>query len=57
MVGYSDFAMGYPANLQPALAAAVTGGAANAAKAWALFQTRTMKPNYRTAPQWAVLPR
>jgi hypothetical protein len=57
MVGYSDFAMGYPANLQPALAAAVTGGATDADRAWALFQTRTMKPNYRTAPQWAVLPR
>jgi hypothetical protein len=57
MVGYSDFAMGYPANLQPALAAAVTGGATNADRAWTLFQTRTNKPNYRTAPQWAVLPR
>jgi hypothetical protein len=57
MVGYSDFSMGYPANLQPALAAAVTGGATNAARAWALFQTRSMKPFYGGAPQWAVLPR
>ena len=57
MIGYAGSAYGYPANLQPALAAAVSAGVPNAAKAWAVFSNRSAKPDYRGAPQWAVNPR
>jgi len=57
MFGYADFEMGYPANMQPALAAAVSAGYPDADKAWNLFMTRRAKPDYRKAPQWAILPR
>lgn len=57
MVGYSDSAMGYPANLQPALATAVNAGVPNAEKAWSTFIGRTNQPDYHSAPQWAILPR
>jgi hypothetical protein len=57
MTGYSDGTAGYPSNMQPALAAAadVMGPAGKAA--WALFLTRSVKPDYRNAPQWAIVPR
>ncbi len=57
MMGYADGAMGYPANMQPALAVAAQLGGADAKKAWTIFMNRTAKPNYRSAPQWAILPR
>jgi hypothetical protein len=57
MIGYADSALGYPANMQPALAMAVTAGAENAPKAWEIFMSRANKPDYRTAPQWAIIPR
>jgi hypothetical protein len=57
MTGYSDATAGYPSNMQPALAAAadVMGPAGKAA--WTLFMSRSVKPDYRTAPQWAIVPR
>jgi hypothetical protein len=57
MTGYSDATSGYPSNMQPALAAAadVMGTAGQAA--WTLFMSRSVKPDYRTAPQWAIVPR
>jgi hypothetical protein len=57
MTGYSGEPSGYPSNMQPALAAAadVMGPAGKAA--WALFLTRSVKPDYRNAPQWAIVPR
>lgn len=57
MIGYAGSAMGYPANMQPALAAAVSSGIPNAAQAWSTFQARASKPDYRPVPQWAILPR
>ena len=56
MVGYADGAMGYPANLQPALAAAVNSGVPDAEKAWSTFIGRASQPDYHSAPQWAILP-
>ncbi|MTW02562.1 hypothetical protein GM668_10765 [Duganella ginsengisoli] len=56
MTGVSSFNMGYPSNMQPALAFAApltTDGA----KAWKLFMSRTVKPDYSTAPQFAIVPR
>ena len=57
MVGYSDSVLGYPANMQPALAMAAQYGVKNAAKAWDIFDSRAKKPDYRTGPQFAIIPR
>jgi hypothetical protein len=48
---------GYAAYLQPALAAAVDGGSPGAEQAWRLFQSRSMKPDYSTGAEWAIVPR
>jgi len=57
MTGYADSVMGYPANMQPALAVAATSGIPNAALAWSVFQGRSSKPDYSKGPQWAIIPR
>jgi len=57
MTGYSNATSGYPSNLQPALAYAATAGGANGKKAWELFMSRSVKPDYSTAPQFAIVPR
>ena len=57
MIGYAHSPSGYPANMQPALAAAVDSGIPGAAEAWARFQARPVKPDYRDYPVWAVVPR
>jgi hypothetical protein len=57
MVGLSDSTLGYPANMQPALAAAVDAGVPDAEKAWTRFQSRAIKPDYSQNPQWNIIPR
>jgi hypothetical protein len=57
MIGYATSPSGYPANLQPALAAAADSGIPGAAEAWARFEARPIKPDYRAYPVWAVVPR
>jgi hypothetical protein len=57
MTGYAYSPSGYPANMQPALAAAVDSGIPGAAEAWDRFQARPIKPDYRDYPVWAVVPR
>ena len=57
MTGYSTSPAGYPSNMQPALAAAVDAGIPQAQEAWATFMNRSAKPDYRSAPQWAIVPR
>ena len=57
MTGYADSDMGYPANMQPALAAAVDSGIPGAAQAWSIFQSRDRKPTYKAAPEFAIIPR
>ncbi|MGF6272003.1 hypothetical protein ABIB38_000345 [Massilia sp. UYP11] len=57
MSGYADSPMGFPANMQPALAVAATSGIDNAAEAWKRFDARADKPDYARAPQWAIVPR
>ncbi|RJG04344.1 hypothetical protein D3878_10180 [Noviherbaspirillum sedimenti] len=57
MVGYPQSSMGFPANMQPALAYAKDSGIANAATAWSIFNQRQMKPDYSTDPQFAIVPR
>jgi hypothetical protein len=57
MDGYADSTLGYPANLQPALALAATAGIPNAQEAWSLFSSRDAKPKYINGPQWNIIPR
>lgn len=57
MVGYADVIDGYPAYLQGALAYSVGSGNPDAARAWALFLARPVKPDYRRGAQFAILPR
>ncbi|MFZ6691559.1 hypothetical protein [Undibacterium sp. SXout20W] len=57
MVGYSSSALGYPSNLQPALALSANSGITGAKQAWALFNARAIKPDYSGAPQFAIVPR
>ena len=56
MTGYADSVIGFPANMQPALAVAVDLGVPDAQTAWNQFMARSVKPNYAAAPQWAVVP-
>lgn len=57
MTGYSDSTVGYPANMQPALAVAAASGIPNAAQAWAVFAGRAKKPDYSFGAMWAIIPR
>ncbi|MES1930680.1 hypothetical protein SADO_15569 [Salinisphaera dokdonensis CL-ES53] len=57
MSGYPWSEQGFPANMQPALAAAVDAGVPNAEKAWMQFESRTTKPDYATYPNWAIVPK
>jgi hypothetical protein len=57
MTGYSYSNVGYPSNMQPALAVAADIGGATGKKAWAQFMARSVKPDYRYGPQFAIVPR
>lgn len=57
MSGYSDSPLGYPANMQPALAVAAVSGIPNAGQAWTTFAGRADKQNYAMGPQWNIIPR
>lgn len=57
MIGYSSSEMGYPSNMQPALAVSATSGIPNARTAWTIFNNRAAKPDYTKGPQFAIIPR
>jgi hypothetical protein len=57
MTGYASSTAGYPSNMQPALAYSVDAGLPNGAAAWSKFMARSIKPNYGTSPQFAIVPR
>lgn len=57
MGNISNGYMGYPSNMQPALAYSVDSGIANATTAWSLFMGRTVKPDYSLGAQFAIVPR
>lgn len=58
MTGYSSSALGYPSNMQPALALAADMGSVAAVAAWKTFDGRAGKPDYNTGgPQFAIIPR
>lgn len=53
----SDYVMGYPSNMQPALAYAVDSGIDGSKKAWDLFSSRSVQPDYSKGGHFNVLPR
>jgi hypothetical protein len=57
MTGFSDSAVGYPSNMQPALAYAADVGGAAGKQAWAQLMARTVKPYYNDQPQFNIVPR
>jgi hypothetical protein len=57
MVGYSTSELGYPSNMQIALAVAANSGIPNAKEAWTIFKNRPAKPDYSKGPQFNVVPR
>ena len=61
MSGYPNSATGFPANFQIGVAAAADSGLPNAATAWSIFDTRSVKPSgsvsYNNFPNFALLPR
>lgn len=57
MTGYSNGTAGYPSNMQPALAMSADVAGAEGKKAWNTFMSRSVKPDYSTAPQFAIVPR
>jgi hypothetical protein len=57
MTGYSPSAAGFPSNMQPALAYAADAGGKAGQEAWRKFMARSVKPDYGTAPQFAIVPR
>jgi hypothetical protein len=57
MTGYSAVATGFPSNMQPALAYAADVNGAAGKSAWNVFAARSVKPDYSTGPQFAIIPR
>lgn len=61
MVGFADSATGFPSNLQIGLATIADSGLPNAATAWQIFDSRSVKPRggmaYNDYPNFALLPR
>jgi hypothetical protein len=57
MTGYATSVMGYPANMQPALAYAATFAGTRGVNAWARFAARPVKPDYSKGAQFAIVPR
>jgi hypothetical protein len=57
MSGYAGNTAGFPSNLQPALAYAADVGGEAGREAWRRFMSRSVKPDYGTSPQFAIVPR
>jgi hypothetical protein len=57
MTGFSNSTAGFPSNLQPALAYAADAGGETGREAWRRFMARSVKPDYGTSPQFAIVPR
>lgn len=57
MTGYSSSVVGYPSNMQPAMAYAASAGGAAGAAAWTVFISRSVKPDYSVGAQFAIIPR
>ena len=56
MMGDASSPGGYPAQLQPALAAAVDAGVPGATDAWTKYKKRPVQPRGGIEPKWDILP-
>ncbi|HET7314994.1 hypothetical protein [Salinisphaera sp.] len=56
MVGYPDSDTGFVANFQIGLASAVDTAGREGRHAWSWFMARPVRPDYRHAPQFGVVP-
>ena len=56
MMGDSNSPDGYPAQMQPALAAAVDAGVPGATEAWSRYKSRPVQPRGGIDPKWDILP-
>ncbi len=54
--GYPWSPDGFPANMQPALAAAVDSRIPGATQAWTQYQARPTKQDYSAYPNWDIVP-
>jgi hypothetical protein len=57
MGGHSNAVVGFPSNMQPALAYAAGVGGDAGRRAWAQFMARSVKPDYSKGAQFAIVPR
>jgi hypothetical protein len=57
MTGFSSSVVGYPSNMQPALAYAAGAAGTSGKSAWNQFLARSVKPDYTSGPQFAIVPR
>ena len=57
MTGYAYSVVGYPSNMQPALAYAASTGGAAGATAWSVFNSRSVKPDHSIGAQFDIVPR
>jgi hypothetical protein len=57
MTGYSSQPDGFPSNMQPALAYSAQAGGGAGLDAWKIFMLRSVKPDYASQPQFAIVPR
>ena len=57
MNGHASSPTGFPSNMQPALAYAADALGEPGRKAWDRFMARSVKPDYGTAAQFAIVPR
>ena len=57
MTGYAPSAIGFPATMQPALAYSADVAGKPGREAWQQFMRRTVKPDFGSAPQFAIVPR
>jgi len=57
MTGYSSSTIGYPSNMQPALAYSADASGTEGKKAWSVFMSRSVKPDYAVSPQFSIVPR
>lgn len=57
MANLGWYTMGYPANMQAAVAFGADVGGTQGKSAWSLFINRVNKPDYRYGPQFDIVPR
>jgi hypothetical protein len=57
MMGYAASPIGSAAILQPALAFAADAGGEAGSRAWEQYSRRSAKPDYSSAPNYAIVPR